>query len=325
MLAAAKPRRSRCPPVQNVRRQHGRLRRKELLMIVVTAPTGDIGHQVVEHLLQEAAPIRVIARDPAHVSDAVRGKVEVVEGSHGNAAVVNEAFEGAEAVFWLAPPDPKAETVMAAYVDFTRPAAAAMKAKGIRRAVGISALGRGTPLADKAGYVTSSLAMDDLIASTGVNFRALTMPSFMDNIVRQAAASRDQGVFFSPISGDLKLPSCATRDIAAVAARWLLDDRWSGQGEVAVLGPENISFNDMAEIMSDVLGKPVRYQQISFGAYKARFIQFGMSEAMAQGMTDMAWAKNEGLDLSVPRTPENSTPTSFRQWCEDTLKPAVLG
>jgi hypothetical protein len=45
---------------------------------------------------------------------------------------------------------------------------------------------------------------------------------------------------------------------------------------------------------------------------------------MAQGMTDMAWAKNEGLDNAVARTPGNSTPTSFRQWCEEVLKPAVL-
>jgi hypothetical protein len=45
---------------------------------------------------------------------------------------------------------------------------------------------------------------------------------------------------------------------------------------------------------------------------------------MAQGMTDMAWAKNEGLDNGVQRTPENSTPTSFREWCEAVRKQAVL-
>jgi hypothetical protein len=49
-----------------------------------------------------------------------------------------------------------------------------------------------------------------------------------------------------------------------------------------------------------------------------------MSDAMAQGQTDMAWAKNEGLDNAVTRTSENSTPTSFRQWCEEVLKAAVL-
>lgn len=127
-----------------------------------------------------------------------------------------------------------------------------------------------------------------------------------------------------PLSGALRLPSAATRDISAVAARWLLDDGWTDQREVAVLGPEDISLNEMASIISDVLGKPVTYQQMGFDAYKARFLQLGMSEAMAQGMVEMAQAKDQGLDLAVSRTPENATLTSFRQWCEETLKPAVL-
>jgi hypothetical protein len=49
-----------------------------------------------------------------------------------------------------------------------------------------------------------------------------------------------------------------------------------------------------------------------------------MSDAMTRDLTDMAWAKNEDLDNAVRRTPENSTPTSFREWCEEVLKPAVL-
>lgn len=294
-------------------------------MIVVTAPTGDIGRRVVQNLLHSGAPIRIVARDPSRLAEEVRAGAEIVKGSHGDAGVVREAFSGADAIFWLVPPDPKAASVAAAYVDFTRPAAAALKEQGVKRVVAVTALGRGSPLADKAGFVTGSLAMDDLVTSTGVAFRGLAMPSFMDNIGRQAIAIRDQGKFFLPITGDLKLPSVATRDIAAVATRWLLDDSWTGRSETPVLGPEDISFNDMAEIISDVLGRAVSYQQISFDAYKARFVQFGMSDAMAQGMTDMAWAKDQGLDLTAPRTPENSTPTSFRQWCEETLKPAVLG
>ena len=105
--------------------------------------------------------------------------------------------------------------------------------------------------------------------------------------------------------------------------RLLLDTIWSGAGEVPLLGPEDLSFNGMAGIMSEVLGKDVRFQQITFEAYKDRFVSFGMSDAMAQGMTDMAWAKNEGIDNAVRRTPQNSTPTSFRQWCEEVLKPAI--
>jgi uncharacterized protein YbjT (DUF2867 family) len=192
----------------------------------------------------------------------------------------------------------------------------------VKRVVGVSALGRG--VARNAGLVSASLAMDDLIASTGVSYRSLAMPSFMDNLLRQVEPIKTQGMFFLPISADRKLPTCATRDIAAVAASLLLDPSWTGQDSVAVLGPEDLSFSDMAQIMSQVLGKSVRYQQIPSEAYKARLTGFGMSEAMAQGVIDMMAAKNAGLDNAEPRTPVSTTPTSFRQWCEDVLKPAVL-
>jgi uncharacterized protein YbjT (DUF2867 family) len=293
-------------------------------MIIITAPTGNIGHQVLEHLLGSGEPIRVIARDPSRISPQARQRVEVVPGSHGDADVVNKAFAGADAVFWLVPSDPHAHSVEAAYVDFSRPACEAFTSQGIKRVVGVSALGRGVAVASNAGLVTASLAMDDLIASTGVSYRALTMPSFMDNLLRQTEAIKHQGVFFSPIAGDRKLPSCASRDIAAAAARLLLDDAWSGQDSVPVLGPEDLSFNDMAQIMSEVLGKPVRFQQVPAEAFKATLTGRGMSEAMAQGTVDMLVAKNQGLDNAEPRTPQSATPTSFRQWCEEVLKPAVL-
>jgi uncharacterized protein YbjT (DUF2867 family) len=293
-------------------------------MIVITTPGGQIGHQVLATLLDSGEALRVIDRDASALPAEIGERVEVVEGSHGDAAVVDAAFAGADAVFWLTPPNPQAPSVEAAYVGFTRPAAAAFKRHSVKRVVGVSALGRGTPWADRAGFVSGSLAMDDLIASSGVTYRALCNPSFMDNIARQVAAIANQDMFFSPIDGDRKLPTVATRDIAAAAARLLIDESWSGVDEVPLLGPEDLSFNDMAEITSDVLGKQVRFQQTTFEAYKNQFLGFGMSDAMAQGQTDMAWAKNEGIDNAVQRTPENSTPTSFRQWAEEVLKPAVL-
>lgn len=295
-------------------------------MIVVTAPTSLIGHQVLEHLLKSEEPIRVIARDPGRLAEAARGRVEVVQGSHGDRAVVDRAFDGADAVFWLVPPDPRAASVEAAYVDFSRPASEALTRRGVERVVTVSALGRGTAVAGNAGFVTASLGMEDLIASTGVSFRALTMPSFMDNLLRQIGAIKGQGLFFSPIAGDRTLPSVATRDIAAVAATLLFDGSWSGVDSVPVLGPADLSFDDMARIMSDVLGTPVRFQQIPGDAFKANMLRAGMSDAMAQGQLDMAIAKDGGLDNGIARTPQNAidTPTTFWQWCEDVLKPAVL-
>lgn len=77
-------------------------------MIVVTTPTGQIGRRVVDKLLESDEPVRVIARDPSCFDPEVRGRVEVVEGSHGDPRVVNEAF--ADAVFWVVPPIPKPRT-----------------------------------------------------------------------------------------------------------------------------------------------------------------------------------------------------------------------
>jgi hypothetical protein len=95
---------------------------------------------------------------------------------------------------------------------------------------------------------------------------------------------------------------------------------------VPVLGPEDLSFTDMARIMSDVLERPIRFQHVpGEAAAKDRMVRFGMSEAMAQGLVDMMAAKEAGLDNGVERTPENTTPTTFRQWCQDTLRPAVSG
>jgi uncharacterized protein YbjT (DUF2867 family) len=291
-------------------------------MIVITTPTGDIGHQVLENVIGSGEPIRVIARDPSRLSPQALERVEVVQGSHGDLDAVTKAFAGADSVFWVAPPNPRAESLQSLYLDFTRPACEAFRTQGVSRVVGVSALGRGWP--GNAGHVTASLEMDDLIASTGVSYRALTMPSFMDGMLRQAGAIKNQGMFFSPISGDLKVPTCATRDIAAVAAGLLLDDSWTGQDSVPVLGPEDLSNNDMARMMSEVLGKPVRFQQVTFEAFRETLTGHGMSEAIAQGMVDMMVAKNEGMDNAEPRTPQSTTPTTFRQWCEEVLKPAVL-
>jgi uncharacterized protein YbjT (DUF2867 family) len=292
-------------------------------MIVITTPAGQIGRQVLGNLLQSGEQLRVIARDPSQLPAEVREDLDIVEGSHGDAAVADKAFAGADAVLWVTPADRRAPSVEAAFAGFTRPAAEAFNRHGVGRVVGVSMLGRGTPWAAQAGFVTGSLAMDDLIAASGVAYRALTNPYFMEDTARQAESIKDKGLFTSPIAGDRKRPTVATRDIAAAASRLLLDASWSGVEEVPLLGPEDLSYNDMAEIMSQVLGKDVRLQQITFEAYKDRFTRLGTSDTMAQGYTDMAWAKNEGLDNGVQRTPENSTPTSFRQWCEEVLKPTV--
>jgi uncharacterized protein YbjT (DUF2867 family) len=187
--------------------------------------------------------------------------------------------------------------------------------------VSVSALGRGWP--KDAGHATASIHMDDMLAATGAAFRALACPSLMDNILRQAASIAGQAVFYAPSPGDFKTPQVATRDVADAAAQLLRDRSWSGALTLPLLGPEDLSCNDQARIMSAVLEKPVEFREISLAAMKSLMLASGASEGMAQAMIDMAAAKNEGMDHLIPRTPENSTPTSFLTWCRTVLKPAL--
>jgi uncharacterized protein YbjT (DUF2867 family) len=291
-------------------------------MIVVTTPTGQIGSQVVRNLLAANEAVRVIVREPSKLAPEVQGKVEIVQGSSDDESVLLRALEGAESLFWVVPPSFTTNNAKEYYLHFTRPACRSIERHRTKRVVAVSALGRGLPL--DGGVVTDNFAKDEEIERTGVDFRALWCPGFMENMLRQVEPLKHQGMFFLPSRPDVKIPHVATRDIASTGSKLLLDRSWRGQGGVAVLGPEDLSINDMAAIMSDVLGKPIRYQQVPGEAYKAQLMKFGASEHFAQRLVDMHVAKDNGLDSAEPRTAENTTPTSFRQWCEEVLKPLVL-
>jgi uncharacterized protein YbjT (DUF2867 family) len=299
----------------------------EDFMIVITAPTGNIGRRLLPLLLDSAPAgerLRVVVRDPARLPDGVRERVEVITGSHGDAEVVDRAFEGADAVFWLVPPDASL-TPEAAYCDFTRPAAKAIAAHRVGHVVGVSALGRGTPVAGRAGLVATSFAMDNMLADTGAAYRALACASFFENIAEDAESIRDKGVFGDVVEADRRAPLVAVADIAAEAARLLLDRSWTGTGSVPLLGPEDLSPNDLARIMTERLGRPVRYERQAYDDLYSTLVGYGLNEEFVQGIVDMKRAKDDGLDAGVARTPDNASPTTFEQWVDDVLRPAVVG
>src|SRR5579862_9831517 len=222
-------------------------------MIVVTTPTGHIGSQVVENLLAANETVRVIARDPARLPAGVRARIEIVQGSSDDEGVLMRALEGAESLFLVVPPSLTTNDVSEYYLRFTRPACRAITSQGLHRVVTVSGLGR--RIAVNAGPVITSFAKDAEIERTGVHFRALWCPGFMENMLRQVDALKHRAAFFAPGLPDLKAPLVATRDIAVRGAQLLIDRSWAGQDGIAVLGPEDLSANDMASIMTDALGK----------------------------------------------------------------------
>lgn len=291
-------------------------------MIVITAPTGDIGGQVLDRVLDKGEAVRVIARDSSRLPERVRDQAEVVQGSHGDADTITKGLEGADRLFWLVPPAGRdyAGSAEHYYREFTRAACRAAASQGVR-VVGVTSLGHGYQ--GEAGLLSAALAMDDLFVAAGVHYRALALPFFMENLLRQAPTMAEQGTWSMANSADRPLPTVATRDVASAAAALLLDSSWSGQVRVPLVSPETLTPDVMAEVISETLGRAVRYRQTPLADFQAAMVKRGTSQAMARDFAGMVQAQNNGIYDAEPHDPRTATATGFRQWCQDVLKPAA--
>lgn len=189
-------------------------------MILITTPTGEIGARVLRHVLDAEQTVRVIVRDASKLDADAANHIDVIEGSHGEAAVIGPALHGVKSVFWLPPGDPTLPNAEMAYVNFSQPFCEALLSSDVTHVVGVSALGRGWQ--KPSGLAGASIAMDDLIGKMGVAYRALASASLMDNLLRQVGPIRADGMFYAPTPADLALPHVAKSDVAAIAARLLV-------------------------------------------------------------------------------------------------------
>ncbi|SHJ71685.1 Uncharacterized conserved protein YbjT, contains NAD(P)-binding and DUF2867 domains [Palleronia salina] len=292
-------------------------------MILITTPAGDIGTRVLSHVLEAGEAVRVILRDASKLDRNTRASVDVIEGSHADAVTISAALDDVSAVFWLPPGPPTAESPEAAYVAFSRAFCDALPGSTVSHVVGVSALGRGWP--SPAGHAAASVAMDDRIGATGVAYRSLACASLMDNLARQAEPIREQGVFYQPTPSDMKLPHVAKSDVARVAAGLLSKRDWDGVADLPLCGPENLSFEEMALVMSEVLGREIAVHEITPEDFGGMMRRMGATEKMAQGYVEMMTAKNEGMDTAACPTDRSATPTTFRTWCKTELRPLVQG
>ncbi|MEH1027447.1 NmrA family NAD(P)-binding protein [Micromonospora profundi] len=289
-------------------------------MIVVTAPTGQIGSQLVRQLLDRGSRVRVIVRDVTRLDATVREQVEAIEGSHDDPTVLDRALPGADALFWLVPPNPQAPSAEEHYLTFARAGAAAIARHQVGHVVGVTSAGHGW--SNPAGVLSAAFAMDAELAKSGAAYRALAMPFYMENLLGQLDAIRGQGTFSLTCAGDLPLATVATRDIAGAAADLLTDLSWTRQETLPLFGPDRLTPDDMAEVISQELGRPVTYRRTALEDFAAMLSSRGASDQAVKDLTEMFTAQNDGIyDVDWARA--KPAPTDFRTWCRQVLTPAV--
>jgi uncharacterized protein YbjT (DUF2867 family) len=279
-------------------------------MIVVTTPTGHIGSHLAELLLERGEQVRVIARDPSRLAATVREGTEVIAGSHADPAVLDAALADADALFLVVPPDVQVDSVTGHYVEYGRQARAALERAGVGHAVMISTMGGGN---DRAGHLSAARAAEAEVGASGAAVRALAPPFFMENLLNQAEALRG-GVLALPSNAERILPVVATDDLAALAADLLVDRSWDGVARVPVSSSDSLTPEWITTTLGQALGREVAYRQVPIDAYRERMVGFGMSDAWASGIAEMAKAQNQGFYDSEIDAGRGVAPTTLGDW-----------
>jgi len=288
------------------------------MRILVTTPSGIVGRQIVRELLSPEFSVRVIARDPARLPSEVREQVDVIHGSMDELTTLRQALNDVEAVFYCLPsPSMQMRDLRGHYERFARSAAQAIREAGTPRVVTISAAGKGR--AQNAGPISGLHIAEDILNESGAAIRHLRCGAFMENLLPQAQAITERGVFSYPMPGQVAMPMVATADVADAALRWLVRRDWRGIAGVAVHGPENLSCHQVAAGIERVLERPVRYQEVATNAFVQSLVSRGASTEYAQSLVAMFSELAQGVARVEPNTNEIATPTTLGTWVREAL------
>src|SRR6266851_2558591 len=291
------------------------------MSIVINTHTSNIGRALAARLLDAGERITFLSRDKKKVDELLRRGARVVEGSFEEPALLAEALEGAEALFWLTPP-PARSDYYAWAIKCAKQAAAAAKKAGVRRAVVISSAGPHN--GPGTGAVGAARERENDFEAALPAVVSLRPGIFMENFLLSTDLIAKAGQIFTPLPAGKRWPLVATADIAAKAACWLLDRGWSGHRRVGVHGPKDLSTDEAAAIISSALGEPVKCVETTIDQARGALTGMGMPDFTVEIIIEMYVAFREGrLDQAEPRTPDTTIPTTLAEFARTTLVPAI--
>jgi uncharacterized protein YbjT (DUF2867 family) len=287
------------------------------MRIVINTPSSQIGRTVAQYLLETGEAPVLLSRSPAKVQDLVGRGASVVEGNLDDERALSRAFEGADALFWLTPPDLRPDHYDWA-TGLGRRAAEIAAARGVKRAVVLSSMGaqhgRGT------GPVSPLLEIERAFGSALSDVTVLRPGFFMENLYRDLETIARDGAIYGAAPADQRSPWVATRDIGLRAGQILRDGTWKGQRVLGVHGPQDLSYNDAARILSRELGRSVRYVELDIASFRAGAVGAGLPPFLADIFAEFYTALREGrLDSAEPRDEATTTPTTLVEFVRTEL------
>ncbi len=286
-------------------------------MYAIVGATGHIGSHIADSLLDNGKKVRVIGRSADRLNRFVEKGAEAAVGNVEDTAFLNNAFKDVDAVFSMIPPKFDPEDFRAYQNEIGQSEADAIKDAGVKYIVNLSSIGGN--FSEGTGVVLGLHDQEErLNAFTDVNVVHLRPAYFMENLFMSMDLIRKMNIVGTAIDGDIAFPMVATPDVAAVAAEYFLNLDFKGHSVRDILGPRDVSYNEVTKVLGEALGKPdLKYVRISDDEMKTAMIQMGASPSAAEGTVGLAQAINNGLLRSATqRTPESTTATDIKDFAK---------
>ncbi|MGP4000755.1 NAD(P)H-binding protein [Streptomyces sp. 8N706] len=275
-------------------------------MILVIGATGNVGRNVVSELREADIAVRALARDPAAARLPVG--VDVVRGDLSDPDSLEEALRDVDAVF-LVWPFLNADAA---------PPVLDVIGKHARRIVYLSSEGVREDTDEQGEPITGfHAAMERLIERSGLEWTFLRPTGFATNDLGWAEQIRQGDIVRQPF-GALSRPLIHERDIAAVAARTLVEDGHTGRKYV-LTGPRSLTTWEQVDTIAKALGRPLRFEEIPPDAARKAMIAQGWPPEIVDGILG-AHAHMVTHPEPVNRVVEEITGVparAFVEWAED--------
>ena len=233
------------------------------MRVLVTGATGNVGRLVVDELLETGVQIRALTNNPAKAN--LPAGVEIAEGFIGKPETVKAALDGVDRLY-LAPHPKTAQAI----VDLAVQA-------GVKRIVDLSSSGADDEATGDPAAWWFYKVEQAVESAPGVEWTHLRPGEFMLNALAWADSIKSEGVVRAAY-GDAAYAPLDLEDIAAAAAKALLDDGHHGQ-KYAMTGPAALSKREKVRIIGETIGREVRFVEISHDEARAEMVALGYGEA----------------------------------------------
>ena len=277
-------------------------------MILVTGATGKVGQEVVRQLATAGVPARALVRDPTLASPIRIPGIDIVVGDLARPETLTAAFAGAEKVFLLTPAAPD-------QVELQSNALEAARRAGARHIVKVSVAG-GPDAGTQIGRW--HWTTEKQIEASGLGFTFLRPTLYMQQILAYAPSIAATSSFSAPM-GAGEIAVVDTRDVASVAVTVLTEDGHDRR-IYDLTGPEALSYDRMADAISDAIGKKVVYAHVPPEYTRKQMIADGFPRWLVDDMLVLAASFRDGYGATVTSTVAEVTkhpPRSFRQFARD--------